>query len=146
VPATESPLSTPIASFALCTMFIVMSTVTTPGLADLSALIDLVRARRSDHMFAGENVRPEMMATLEALAIKLAAQGLMGATAKYEISADGRLALREIAHVEAVAKGGEGPVRAGGHSQVQNGRACGKAEVRAVTTPPWPSPPPSRRL
>jgi hypothetical protein len=56
-------------------------------------------------VFAGEDVRLEMLATLEALAIKLAAHGLMGATAKYEIGADGRLAFRErkSADVEAVA-------------------------------------------
>jgi hypothetical protein len=55
-------------------------------------------------MFAGEDVRLEMLATLEALAVKLAAQGLMGATAKYEIGADGRLALRERdSNVRAVA-------------------------------------------
>jgi hypothetical protein len=56
-------------------------------------------------MFAGEDVRLEMLATLEALAIKLASHGLMGATAKYEIGADGRLVFREKggANVEAVA-------------------------------------------
>jgi hypothetical protein len=63
---------------------------------DLIALIDLVRARRCDHVFAGEDVRLEMLATLEALAIKLASHGLMGATAKYEMGADGRLAFREL--------------------------------------------------
>jgi hypothetical protein len=46
--------------------------------ADLTALIDLVRARRCDHVFAAEDVRLEMLATLEALAIKLTAQDLMG--------------------------------------------------------------------
>jgi hypothetical protein len=54
-----------------------------------------VRARRCDHVFAGEDVPLEMLATLEALATRLASQGLMGATAKYEIGADGRLSLRE---------------------------------------------------
>jgi hypothetical protein len=52
--------------------------------ADLIALIDLVRARRCDHVFAHEDVRLEMLATLEALAIELATHGLMGAAAKYE--------------------------------------------------------------
>jgi hypothetical protein len=55
-----------------------------------------VRARRCDHVFAGEDVRLEMLAMLEALAIKLASHGLMGATAKYEMGADGRLAFREL--------------------------------------------------
>jgi hypothetical protein len=77
-------------------LWVEMATTTTPGLADLIALIDLVRARRCDHMFAGEDVRLEMLGTLEALAIKLASHGSMGATAKYEIGADGRLALREL--------------------------------------------------
>jgi hypothetical protein len=67
--------------------------------ADLNALIDLVRARRCDHVFAGEDVRLEMLATLEALAIKLASHGLIGRRPVGWPFAS----LRRMADVEAVA-------------------------------------------